>query len=245
MAKTLIVDAHVHLPAYQDPESVIEAARERGIALVSLGVSVAEAKPNLSLRKKDSTLRCFIGVHPSEAASTPPALEGLGPLWEEADGVGEVGLDPKYSEVRAGSAQTLLFEAQVEVAERLQKPLQVHSRGAEGECLEVLEGRSLRAVLLHWFENEESVGRVLSMPRSFISFGPAILYSKKLTRIAQRCPPERVLVESDGPVRFSALNGAEGPGLVPSVTFKLAELWGESVEDAMERLSDNADSYFG
>ena len=135
------------------------------------------------------------------------ALEDLFPLWEAADGVGEVGLDPKYSEVSPGSAQMRLFEGQ--------------------------------------FEGEEQLGRVLARPRAFVSFGPAILYSKKLLRSARKCPPESVLVESDGPVPFAALGGPEGPGLVPSVAFRLAELWGKSLDDTVLQLSSNAASFLG
>jgi TatD DNase family protein len=137
-----------------------------------------------------------------------------------------------------------LFRAQLDVAERLGKPAQVHSRGAEELCLEVLEGYSLPSLLLHWFEGEQLTDRVFSHPRYFVSFGPALLYSKKILRTAIRCPPERVLVESDGPVSYAPLGRAEGPGLIPSVAFKLAEVWGKSFEDTLFQLSSNATRYF-
>lgn len=239
-------DAHVHLPAYSDPEAVVAAAARRGMRLASVCVSPAEAQPSLALRTRFSpTLKCFVGVHPSEAASTPGALEEMTPFWEAADGVGEVGLDPKYSEISPSSAQMRLFRGQLEVASRLGKPIEVHSRGAEAACLDVLEEYTLGPVLMHWFEGEEAVGRVLSRARTYVSFGAALLYSKKLQRVASRFPPEAVLVESDGPVAFAALGGAEGPGLVPSVAFRLAELWGKSFDDAVARLSSNAKGYFG
>ncbi len=239
-----MLDAHVHLPAYPDPGTVVAGASRRGIRLVSVTVSVAEVAPSLVLRGENpEAVRCFIGVHPSEAVSTPRAIEELAPLWAAADGVGEVGLDPKYSAVSNGSAQMELFKAQVEVAERLKKPLQVHSRGAEGAVLDILDGYSLRSLLMHWFEGEEFLERVLSRPRTFVSFGPAVLYSKRLLRIAKRCPLEAVLTESDGPVAFSALGGAEGPGLIPSVAFKLAEIWGKGLEEAVAQLWLNAERY--
>ena len=237
---TPILDAHVHLPAYPDPAEVVASARMKGIGLVSVTVSAGEAAANFRLREQNpSTVRCFIGVHPSEALSKNADLDQLSSLWEDADGVGEVGLDPKYSGISSGSPQMELFKAQVEVADRLKKPLQVHSRGAEEECLDVLEGYSLPCLLMHWFEGEDSVARVISHRGGFVSFGPAVLYSKKLLRIAKRCPPEIVLAESDGPVAFAALGGAEGPGLIPSVAFKLAEVWGKSFDDAVIQLSLN------
>jgi len=239
-------DAHVHLSAYPDPEAVVYSAATRGIRLASVCVSPAEAPPSLALRTRHpATLKCFVGVHPSEAASAPRALEELSPFWEAADGVGEVGLDPKYSEVSAASAQMKLFRGQVEVASRTKKPIQIHSRGAEAACLDVLDEYPMGPVLMHWFEGEEVIGRVLSRTRTYVSFGPALLYSKKLQRVALRCPPEAVLVESDGPVAFAALGGADGPGLAPSVAFRLAELWGRSFDEAAVRLSLNAKGYLG
>lgn len=239
-------DVHVHLPAYADPGAVVAASAARGMRLASVTVSPAEAARSLEVRRANpSTVRCFIGVHPSEATSTPGALEELSPLWQEADGIGEIGLDPKYSDASAHGAQMGLFTGQVEVAERLGKPLQVHSRGAEASCLDVLEVHSLGAVLMHWFEEEGLLQRILSRPRTFVSFGPALLYSKKLLRCARRCPPDAVLVESDGPVAFAALGGAEGPGLAPSVAFKLAELWGRGFDEAVLQLSANAKEYLG
>lgn len=239
-------DVHVHLPAYADPAAVVAGAAARGMRLVSVTVSPSEAAVNLEAKRAyPSVVRSFLGVHPSEAVSTPGGLEKLAPLWDEADGVGEVGLDPKYSEVSEGSPQMRLFKGQVEAAERMAKPIAVHSRGAEAACLAVLEVHSLRAVLMHWFEGEELLEKALSGKARFVSFGPALLYSKKLQRCARRCPPECVLVESDGPVPFAALGGVEGPGLAPSVAFRLGELWGTGFDGALAQLSANADAYLG
>jgi len=239
-------DAHVHLASYPDPGSVVSSASSRGTRLMTSTVAPREAALNLEIRgAAPGFVRCFIGVHPSEAASL---TEGLGPLqalWEDADGVGEVGLDPKYSDASPGGAQARLFEAQVDVAERLGKPLQVHSRGAEEACLDVLDARTLGRVLLHWFEGEGTVERVLSRKGRFVSFGPAVLYSKKLSRLACRFPPDSVLAESDGPVSFAALGDVGGPGMIPSVVFKLAELWGKRFEDVVLQLSENAEEYLG
>ena len=243
---TPLWDAHVHLPAYPDPSAPVGLAKAMGIRLMSATVSPKEAAQNLAFRKRDpSTVKCFIGVHPSEAEAADPRLEELSPLWESADGVGEVGLDPKYSEVSAKGAQMAVFRVQVEVASRLNKPLQVHSRGAERACLDLIDGYPLRSVLMHWFEGEDLVDRVVSRRGRFVSFGPALLYSKKLQRIARLLPEDAVLTESDGPVAFGALGGAGGPGLIPSVAFKLAELWGRGFEEATGQLAINAESFLG
>ena len=41
------------------------------------------------------------------------------------------------------------------------------------------------------------------------------------------------------------MGGAEGPGLVPSVVFKLAEIWGRSMEEAAVQISLNSERFLG
>ena len=213
--------------------------------IISVTVNAAEAGPNLEFKKQDpDTVRSFVGVHPSDAA-IPGALSGMEAAWERCDGVGEIGLDPKYSDVSANGAQTAVFKAQLEVASRLSKPVQVHSRGAEGPCLDLLEGFSLRSVLMHWFEGEDALPRAASRRGTYFSFGPALLYSKKLSRMASAVSPDSVLVESDGPVAFRALQGACGPSMVASVVFRLGELWSVGMEEAMSRVASNTRRFLG
>jgi TatD DNase family protein len=239
-------DAHVHLQAFADPPSQIQAAKARDMGLVSVTVNAREALASLELKDRNpNTVRSFIGVHPSDAAAIQAPLDGLEGLWERCDGVGEIGLDPRYSEASANTAQMTVFTRQLEVASKLAKPVQVHSRGAEAPCLDVLEGFSLRAVLMHWFEGEEVLQRASGRSGTFFSFGPALLYSKKLARVASAIPPEAVLVESDGPVSFRALRGATGPALVPSVVFRLGELWGIDAEEAASRVETNTRRFLG
>lgn len=194
-------------------------------------------------RENGRLVRPFVGVHPSEAL-VEPELSWLAPVLGEAAGVGEIGLDPKYSEVAEGSPQTKVFEEQLALAQRHGKPVQVHSRGAEAKCIDKLSAFTLRAVLLHWFEGE-SLAREAADRGYFVSFGPALLYSKKLQRLAAAYNEDLLLSESDGPVRFAPLGGAGGPWLVPSVVFKLAELRRKLFEDMAQVLVRNCVNYLG
>ncbi len=154
-------------------------------------------------------------------------------------------MDEKYSETGEGSAQMESFLDQLRVAERLGKPVEVHSRGSEKRCLEVLGTFNLSRVLMHWFEGEPLLAGGGLTRGYFVSVGPAVLYSKKMRRIAKSLPPERILTESDGPVQFGPLGGASGPGLIPSVVFGLAELRGGSFGEVERQVEANAKSFLG
>ena len=61
--------------------------------------------------------------------------------------------------------------------------------------------------------------------------------------MASSLDPALVLAESDGPVTFTPLGEAGGPSLVPTVAFKLAELWKMAFSEAEERLLRNGLGY--
>jgi len=237
-----LADSHIHLARFTDPEETIRGAAERGMLLVSVSTEPGDAR--LTERLRDShpeMVRFFAGIHPSEATASSP--DGLSELWERADGIGEIGLDPKYSRTGPGDPQMRVFTSQLTVAERLSKPIEVHSRGAEEECLERLSTFTINRVLMHWFEGENHLERVASRGY-FVSFGPALLYSKRLRRMARDYPADLTLLESDGPVTFRALGGeAGGSGLVASVAFALAELRGADFRETVELVTKNTRAF--
>ncbi len=206
--------------------------------LLTCGVDRKSSEAGVSLAKNNAGVRAFVGVHPSEALKER-SVGWIRKALEPATGVGEVGLDPKFSSVGPRGVQMKAFVTQLEFARKAGRPVQVHSRGAETLCLDALASLGLDRVLMHWFQSEENLPRALDSGY-LVSFGPSLVYSKKLQRMAQRCDPGQVVTETDFPVSFDPLRGARGPSLVASVVFKLAELWGIPFEDARRAACNNA-----
>jgi TatD DNase family protein len=233
-------DAHLHLSQTTGAEEIVSMARALGTRLFSTSTDEADSLLNFKLKESHpETVSCFAGLHPSEAADHQLSAN-LVALMQRADGVGEIGLDPKYSEVGTGSAQHKSLFVQLEVAEKMGKAVQVHSRRAEREVLDALASFRVKSVLLHWFEGEE-LATEASSRGYFVSFGPALLYSKRLKRIAKAYPSELVLTESDAPVVYKPLGeSAKGPSLIPSVIFMLAEVWGSNYAETESKTAENA-----
>lgn len=237
------VDSHLHVDRH-DPLNVAEFATSAAILLFACGVDEKTSLETLKLPAVyPGAVRSFVGVHPSEA-------EKAGDLaWFErasrrASGIGEIGLDPSYSPTGPGSAQRRVFETQVEAAARSRLPVQVHSRQAESECLEVLGTFHLGRVLMHWLENGSALPKAADRGY-FVSVSPALVYSKKLQRLARELDPSYTLLESDYPVQYAPFGSARGPVLVPSVAFKLAELWGKPFAEVISTTSENALRFLG
>ena len=234
------VDSHLHL----DEASLqsVALARASGIRLFTNGVDRRTSAAGLAVAKAHpSEVVAFVGVHPSEVLKVKNT-DWVSKAVLGAAGVGEVGLDPKYSPVGSRSAQMAAFQAQLRVAERTSKPVQVHSRGAERECLDALGSYGLKSVLMHWFQDERHLSEV--MGRGYmVSLGPSVLYSKRLQRMARECTQSLVLTETDFPVEFGPLGAVRGPSLIPSVVFKLSEVWGRPYEETRAQVCANADLY--
>lgn len=236
------IDSHVHLFDYREQSPSLNLVRSSEIMCLSSGIDRASSMATLEIAKSEPRLvKAFLGVHPSkvEAGEDIEWLEGA---LHEATGAGELGLDPNYSEVSPKSLQMATFVGQLEAVEKARKPVQVHSRGAEKECLEVLSSYNVKPVLLHWFQGEAELNEANDR-EYFVSFGPALLFSKKLQRMASSLDPALLLAESDGPVTFAPLGGAGGPSLIPTVVFALARLWKQTFSEAEERILQNGLGY--
>lgn len=235
-------DSHLHLYAQTRPGEVAEFAEWNETLLLSCGVDEATSQQTLRLaRSFPKVVIPFVGVHPSEAEKEPD-LGWLPSALSEAIGLGEVGLDPKYSDIGNASAQKMAFEAQLDAAEKARKPVQIHSREAESEVLGLLGCYRLPSVLMHWFEGEAHI-EALRDRGYFVSLGPSLTYSKKFKRIAASFDREWILTETDWPVSYGPLEGANGPSLIPSVVFELSRIWKEPFEEARKQSVSNAQSY--
>ncbi len=238
------IDSHLHICEYREPDRAVEFAASNNVLLFSLGVDRESSFTTLrAAQRRPELVKPFVGLHPSEVGKGSDLNWFEGALAQAA-GAGELGLDPKYSEVSPKSAQMAAFKGQLAASEKAGKPVQLHSRGAERECLDVLSSFRLKTVLLHWFQGEELLGEA-SKAGYFISFGPSLLYSKRLQRMASACDPKFLLTETDGPVPFEPLGGVSGPSLIPSVVFKVAQLRQMAFQDAAELIYANGLAYLG
>lgn len=236
------VDSHLHLSESRDASQVLRFASSTGTLLFACGVDRASSEETMEMaRLSPDLIRAFVGIHPSEATNMGET-GWIQSALAEASGVGEIGLDPKYSEVSERSPQMRAFLEQLATAEKAQKPVQVHTRNAERECLDRLGSFRLAAVLLHWF-NGEGMLSAAEQRGYFVSFGPALLQSKKLQGMASKYPEGLMLVESDAPVAFPSLGGAGGPAMVPAVVFKLAQIKHRTFEEMAVRVAQSSAAY--
>lgn len=76
--------------------------------------------------------------------------------FSNAIAIGEVGIDYKITKDREKrKEQQLVFEKQLELAEKLNYPIIIHTRYATKKILDILSTTSHKKIILHWYSGTE------------------------------------------------------------------------------------------
>src|SRR5579884_206209 len=151
-----------------------------------------------------------------------------------------IGLHPNSDQNEINDDNRKNFDMQLEIAEKIGKPVNLHSRGEIENVIESLGSYRLAGVLLHWFSGSDGELAKACDKGYFIGFGPASVYSRKLQKLIIKCPLENIMTETDAPVKYSGcFEGIENdPRLVASVSFSIAiqkKLDAEEMERIVEK----------
>ncbi len=246
----MFADVHCHLNGIREPEKAIQRAKEKNVMkIISCSGGLESMKQNLSFAGRFHGVECCLGIHPSDLLrmrekEISSALSFLKENLSKCVAVGEIGLDFFHAKTSAQrSLQKKLFGEQLSIAKENSLPAEVHSRAAEKGVLEILPSFAPSTTLLHWFQgSEKEVEKALEMG-CFFSFTPSVLYSKSIQKTAEIVPLERLMLETDSPVKFSG-SPAE-PSWIPGVGEKVAEVKSLSLEEVEFSTTENAFKFFG
>lgn len=212
-----LIDTHAHLEQIPDLGLALKQAKEIGVkSIVWVGSSYDSNKKLLELLAEcNKILKVYpaLGLHPGELENIN--LENAFCFLEEnidqAVAIGEIGLDYWYKQARKEGAprelQRHVFHQQLDLAVKFNKPVILHSRGAWRECLRLSLECRLTKVLFHWYSGPDDILDELLEAGYYISASPACEYSKEHRRAIEKTPPERILLETDAPVRYRPKTG--------------------------------------
>jgi TatD DNase family protein len=256
MLRLHLVDAHCHLGdrAFDpDRDAVLERARAAGVGhVVVIGESLAGSERAVALARATLGLSATAGVHPHEAkswsAESAARVRELS-LAPEIVAVGETGLDYHY-EHSPREAQRRAFDAQLELACELGKPVVVHAREADADVAAALRALGPRppVVVLHSFSSGPEVWDAGMAMGAYFSFSGMITFKNwnQTGRLAD-CPSDRLLVETDAPYLAPVPHrgGRNEPAFVRDVAARAATLRSETTEALVEQTTANARRCFG
>src|SRR5262245_60068378 len=94
---------------------------------------------NVEIAKHSALIIPIFGIHPWNASEYEDRLAALCPMIEESPAIGEIGLDFYWvKDISKYAAQLKVFEFFLSAAEERKKLVNIHTKGAEREALDLL-----------------------------------------------------------------------------------------------------------
>ena len=200
----MFIDTHCHLIDDYDGgiDAVIERAKKSDIgAMVCATADPKDIKSALSLAQTHDNIFVTTGIHPDYIDSNPNEY-----LTDEilnnpfVVGVGEIGLDYHYNS-QTRDAQIKLFEQQIEIANKHNLPIAVHTRDAENDTIAILNNHPNIHGVMHCFTSSWDLAKH-ALDRGFYFSASGILTFKNSESIREtfaKIPNDRIVIETDSP----------------------------------------------
>ena len=250
-----LIDAHVHLSDQEYSghiDELIADAKASGVsALVTNSMDLKTCINDVKLSEQYLDLVYpALGIHPWNVN-----VLGENELQETIDfilqhrgivkAIGEIGLDCKYETV--WEKQTMVFDKMLHLAETLELPVIIHSRGTTDIIVEMLPSYNLKRVLLHWFSHPLTALTKAMDKGYFITEGPPSTYSNGIREVIDKTPITNLLTETDGPVTYwkQPFNGQlTKPSYIRNVVDAVAEIKKMQPDEVAQQIIKNFEAFF-
>jgi TatD DNase family protein len=245
-------DSHIHLsdPTYLPEINLILKQMEfLKIKACCVSVDVQNSLETLSLSKQSNLVLPFIGIHPEYANDDLEKITNLIELNQNnISGIGEIGLDPTYTKNNDDTKRQIqVFESLLSSAEKFHKPISIHSRKSLDNIFEIMTSYNTKHALLHWFDgSKKQLQKAMDMD-FFVSFGPVMIYANDKQTLLSKTYQSKILVETDGPVRFSRCFEMKSGQIsfIPSVIFCASKILEKTFDEMSFLLEDNTKRFLG
>ncbi len=200
----MFVDTHCHIydEYYDDIEKVLKKIKDNNIGkIINNG---CDAKSNIEVLKKVSSYDFMygaLGIHPESVLDYKK--EDIDFIEQHLNdekivAIGEIGLDYHYGKENK-EAQIILFEEQLKLAEKYNKPVIIHSRDATLDTIEKIKKYKVRGVI-HSFSGSLETANIYLKLGFLLGVNGVITFKNcNLKDVIKEIPVEKLVLETDSP----------------------------------------------
>jgi TatD DNase family protein len=227
----MLIDIHCHVNLYLILEEIIKEAVDAGVEkIISVGMSFTSLERILEISDKNDIIYPALGIHPEEVRMNKNIENQLdlvvGIIKKNNDkicAIGEIGLDHHFiKEKELYPLQEDIFKLMLGLAQELNLPVNLHTKGAEKFVFDILPSYEIPNINIHWYSGPEKFLNLAIDRGYFFSITPDISYSPAVKNTALKIDKEFILLESDGPVKYSGKTGT--PAMIKDVLNTISKL---------------------
>lgn len=272
--------AHLNLAAFNDDLAEVSAkCLDEGVAVINVGTKESTSAKAVKLSTIHKNQYAIIGLHPiqtvpgvhdeKEIGVGGVAFTSKGEVFDKdfyrklaksgkVVGIGECGLDYFHTSPDTYAVQEAAFIAQIELANELNLPLMIHTRGPKpGEVSPT--GRSVYADVhdilkqyakvpgnIHFYAGTYEEAKAFFDLGFTISFTGVITFAKDYEEVVRSVPLELIHAETDAPYVAPIPHRGRRcePWMVQEVYKKIADIRGEEYEVVRAQLVANAEKLY-
>jgi TatD DNase family protein len=207
----MLLDAHAHY--YIQDGFDIDTFPTDSLTIMT-GMDHESNQTCLKLARQDTSnrIKATVGFHPCNITTEQQfteAMEELASIQEYDSNsfvaIAEIGLDYFHvKEEKAQSLQKKAFEAYCLLAQKLQKPIVLHTRNAVQDILDILERlidtkKFKQTIVMHCFEaSAKNIERAKAMG-CYFTIPASVGRNEQFQRLVSLVPMNRMLTETDAP----------------------------------------------
>lgn len=251
----LIFDSHAHYDdaAFdEDRNALLSAFPQNGVeGVINCGADEMGSRKSIDLAERFPHVWAAVGIHPETAATaTPEAIAACEAMasHKKVVAIGEIGLDYYWEDACPREQQKPVFEAQLEVAGRLDMPVIIHDRDAHEDVMQFLRHHRPRGVV-HCFSGSVEMAREVVKLGMYIGIGGVVTFknARKLVEVAADIPLDRLLLETDAPYMAPVPHRGKrcDSALIAHTAARIAEIRGITVDEIYRQNRENIKTLFG
>ena len=248
----MYIDTHCHVLSeyYNNIEVIVKKCIENNVTkIIVSGCDMKSNKEVLELVNKYDIIYGTLGFHPTELEDFKEEYFDF--LIENINnkkivGIGEIGLDYHYENTDK-EKQRRIFNKQLEIAEKFNRPVVIHSRDAIQETYDMLSKYNLKGSI-HCFSGSLEMAKLFIRLGYKIGVGGIITFknAKNIIKEIENIDLSYILLETDSPyLSPEPYRGSKNdPSNIPIIAEKLASLKNVSIAEVARVTTSSAEEEF-
>ena len=250
MNNNYLVDTHCHISLTDDIDSMImDAEKNNVLKFIMSGCDARSIRDGLEIIYRYPSIFMTVGFHPDEVDNITDKdindLELLLKTNKKIVGIGEIGLDYYHNDMNI-ERQKEYFIKQLELAEKYDLPVVIHSRESIQDVLDILKNHHNRGVI-HCFSGSLEMAKEFIKIGFYLWIGGVLTFkNSKLKEVVEEIPLDNLVLETDSP--YLAPEPYRGhtnyPENIKIVAQALRKIKGVSLEEVTAKTTENVNKIY-
>ena len=230
--------AHIYKEYYEDPKSIIDNSVVNNINYIINNGCDQLTNEEVIESLNNPHIYGAIGIHPENVLDYKQ--EDLDYIEKNLSNpkiiaIGEIGLDYHYDK-SSKEKQIELFEYQLQLAEKYNMPVVIHSREATQDTIDILKKYNVKGTI-HSFSGSLEVAKIYIKMGYMLGINGVITFkNSNLKDIIKEVPLENIILETDSP--YLTPHPYRGQRNEPKYINIIAEFISNLKNITLEELSD-------